>query len=52
MTPRPKFKLWRLREIGWRLWDPIGLIGLEGTPDDEYDGYLHSGSGTAPERRE
>jgi hypothetical protein len=40
MTVRPKFKLSRLREIGWRDWDPIGLDGLEDRPDDEYDSYL------------
>lgn len=26
--------------VGWKQWDPIGLDGLEGTPDDEYGGYL------------
>ncbi|MGF9565554.1 hypothetical protein [Neorhizobium sp. JUb45] len=32
-----------LRDIGWRLWDPIGLNGPDGPPDeaiDEYDSYL------------
>ena len=37
-------KLSRLREIGWDLWDPIGLNELEPTwresAPDEYDGYL------------
>ena len=37
---RPKFKLSRLREIGWIKWDPIGLNDLEDRPDDEYDSYL------------
>jgi len=40
----PKIQLSRLREIGWKLWDPIGL-GHDGRPPDEgcadeYDGYL------------
>lgn len=32
-----------LRDIGWRLWDPIGLSGPDGPPPeamDEYDSYL------------
>ena len=37
---KPRFKLSRLREIGWQYWDPIGLGGLEHQPDDEYDTYL------------
>ena len=41
----PKFKLSRLREIGWRHWDPIGLNGLEGNADDEYDSYLLRATG-------
>lgn len=40
MSSRPKFKLSRLREIGWSLWDPIGLKDVEDWPEDEYDGYL------------
>lgn len=40
MTTNPIFKLSRLREIGWDRWDPIGLSGFEGRPDDEYDSYL------------
>jgi hypothetical protein len=45
MTTRPKFKLSRLRDIGWSLWDPIGLSGMENTPDDEYDTYLLKAAG-------
>ena len=45
MTPRATFKLSRLREIGWQRWDPIGLSGLENTPDDEYDSYLLQAAG-------
>jgi hypothetical protein len=45
MTVRPKFKLSRLREIGWSRWDPIGLNGLEDWPDDEYDDYLLQAAG-------
>ena len=37
---RPKFELSRLRDIGWRHWDPIGLRDLEDRPEDEYDSYL------------
>lgn len=40
MASRPKFKLSRLRAIGWSLWDPIGLKDVEDWPEDEYDGYL------------
>ena len=44
MTLRPKIQLSRLREIGWKLWDPIGLSHDGGSPDegcaDEYDQYL------------
>ena len=37
----------RLREIGWSLWDPIGLSGVtegwRGEPyEDEYDRYLYN----------
>lgn len=45
MTAQPKFKLSRLREIGWAKWDPIGLSGSEGQPDNEYDGYLLQAAG-------
>lgn len=47
MSDLPKVKLSRLREIGWSLWDPIGLRELcdgewqkGGGCADEYDGYL------------
>jgi hypothetical protein len=44
MTLYPKIQLSRLREIGWKLWDPIGLANNGGSPDegcaDEYDRYL------------
>ena len=41
----PKIEIDRLREIGWSLWDPIGLKnvygGWKGQPfEDEYDTYL------------
>jgi hypothetical protein len=29
-----------LRDIGWEVWDPIGINELPGRPDDEYDRYL------------
>lgn len=43
--PRPPLQLSRLRDIGWSLWDPIGLLdpgeSWEGQPfADEYDSYL------------
>lgn len=42
---RPQIDIDRLREIGWSLWDPIGLNetmgGWKGQPfEDEYDSYL------------
>lgn len=45
MSLRPPVKLSLLREIGWRLWDPIGLSGSEGgwqhsDAADEYDRYV------------
>ncbi|MCA3692553.1 hypothetical protein [Aquidulcibacter sp.] len=45
MNRQPKIRLSRLRDIGWRFWDPIGLAGAEGAWEDsaaadEYDGYL------------
>ena len=45
MSPRPKIKLSRLREIGWTLWDPFGLAGYEDRPEDEYDDYLLQAAG-------
>lgn len=52
LKPRPRLKLSRLRDIGWREWDPIGLLDMVGDPKaswndpanrafaDEYDQYL------------
>ena len=52
MQPAPQINLPRLRDIGWALWDPIGLLCPSGAPlgrwDDaenlsfagEYDRYL------------
>lgn len=46
MSSRPPLKLSRLRDIGWKHWDPIGLLPEQGTwenhPEfsDEYDRYL------------
>ncbi len=39
MATHPKIRLSRLRDIGWRHWNPIGLK-QHGGADDEYDGYL------------
>ncbi|SPF75446.1 hypothetical protein ALP8811_00434 [Aliiroseovarius pelagivivens] len=49
----PKIDLSRLRDIGWRLWDPIGLMsdGENWNDDeylsfvDEYDTYLMNAAG-------
>ena len=52
ISPKPRVKLSRLRDIGWGLWDPIGLLPPDGffpgkwDPEanrpfaDEYDSYL------------
>ena len=46
----PKLRLSRLRDIGWNLWDPIGLLGENETWEhqpfsDEYDSYLIQAAG-------
>ncbi|ABL68234.1 hypothetical protein [Paracoccus denitrificans] len=51
IAPQPRIKLSKLRDIGWSLWDPIGLLDPESRAGrwddeanlsfaDEYDGYL------------
>lgn len=52
MSEEAKIKLSRLREIGWSLWDPIGLRELSdgewqdgGACADEYDSYLLQAAG-------
>jgi len=46
MSSYPPLRLSRLRDIGWKEWDPIGLLPegdtWESYPEfaDEYDGYL------------
>ena len=53
IAPHPRIKLSKLRDIGWSLWDPIGLLDPESRPGrwddeanlsfaDEYDSYLIS----------
>ena len=50
IQPMPKVKLSKLRDIGWRLWDPIGMSSSKGNWDhpanqlfaSEYDSYLIS----------
>lgn len=54
LSPQPRIRLSKLRDIGWRLWDPIGLLRAEGLSPgnwddeanlgfaDEYDAYLIS----------
>ncbi|MCK0122103.1 hypothetical protein MWU61_16240 [Loktanella sp. F6476L] len=52
-TPPPKLKLSRLRDIGWSVWDPIGLLGADQRWNDEdclpfadeYDSYLKQAAG-------
>ncbi|MBP1849043.1 hypothetical protein [Rhizobium halophytocola] len=52
VTP-PKLKLSRLRDIGWTIWDPIGLLAPSERWDegealafaDEYDNYLREAAG-------
>ena len=41
----PNFDIKRLREIGWKDWDPIGLGPPEEPFDDEYDSYLLRAAG-------
>lgn len=50
MSGHPPLKLSRLRDIGWALWDPIGLKPLDGSWEesrsaDEYDTYLLGAAG-------
>jgi hypothetical protein len=45
MTAAPKFELKRLREIGWSMWDPIGIGAFDDCPGDEYDPYLVQAAG-------
>ncbi|MYM57307.1 hypothetical protein [Thalassovita mangrovi] len=54
ISPQPRVRLSKLRDIGWELWDPIGLLSSgsirSGKWDDEanrrfadeYDNYLIS----------
>lgn len=53
IASQPRIKLSRLRDIGWSLWGPIGLLDPEGRPGrwddeaspsfaDEYDSSLAS----------
>ncbi len=45
MPGRRKFTLSRLREIGWNLWDPIGLKCHTERPKGDYDTYLLQAAG-------
>ena len=50
MVQRPKIRLSRLRDIGWSVWDPIGLLDKniswqDISYADEYDGYLLRAAG-------
>lgn len=37
LSPHPGLKLSKLRDIGWRLWDPIGLLGKGGHLTGRWD---------------
>lgn len=53
LSTSPRLRLSRLRDVGWSLWDPIGLLGAgqrwdEGDAQefaDEYDTYLIEAAG-------
>lgn len=50
MEKRPKIRLSRLRDIGWSVWDPIGLLEKNKSWEDisyadEYDGYMLRAAG-------
>ena len=50
MNADPPIKLSELRDIGWKEWDPIGLLPAGEVWDhkpfaDEYDGYLRKVAG-------
>ena len=53
LTPPPKLRLSRLRDIGWSVWDPIGLICADQKWSDEdclpftdeYDTYFMQAAG-------
>ncbi|KRW96554.1 hypothetical protein [Paracoccus sp. MKU1] len=65
ISPHSRIKLSKLRDIGWSLWDPIGLLDPESRPGrwddeanlsfaDEYDSYLVAAAsqlrrGTSPD---
>ncbi|MBL4875020.1 MAG: hypothetical protein JKY10_00785 [Cohaesibacteraceae bacterium] len=45
MVTKPRIRLSRLRDIGWSLWDPIGILSpgdcwQQIAFPDEYDAYL------------
>ena len=50
MSSYPPLSLFRLRDIGWRRWDPIGILvagetWVDHPAADEYDGYLTAVAG-------
>ena len=50
VAKHPQIRLSRLRDIGWRCWDPIGLSEIDGgwensAAADEYDSYLMKAAG-------
>jgi hypothetical protein len=42
MGRRHGYKIEDLRELGWQIWDPIGMVDYRKDCEDEYDGYLLS----------
>ena len=53
LSPQPRIRLSRLRDIGWSVWDPIGLLRADQDWQDaerlpfanEYDTYLLQAAG-------
>ncbi|MFV0473837.1 MAG: hypothetical protein ACK5MQ_06465 [Pikeienuella sp.] len=43
LSPHPRVRLSRLRDIGWTLWDPIGLLGTNGRHPGRWDDAANEG---------
>lgn len=41
--PHPRLKLSKLRDIGWTLWDPIGLLSSDGLFPGQWSDEANSG---------
>ena len=42
-SPQPRIRLSKLRDIGWTLWAPIGLLQEGGQPVGTWDDEAHRG---------